>query len=111
MQDLSRATVAMETKKKTDDSSCLQIASCGLDHSVRIFNVTVSARLVVLLSRKTALKLLYETAPSMWWPLRGRCGSCTRNEVSLFFCWMTAQPFSNQWNRKKTTKIHNLFFV
>lgn len=77
-------------KRDSDDSSCLQLASCGLDHSVRIFNVAVLAWLAVLLSRNTTLKLLSpilayiqctpyslnHTAPAMWRPSRGRCGFC-----------------------------------
>ena len=30
-------------KRDFDDSSCLQLSSCGLDHSVRIFNMAVLA--------------------------------------------------------------------
>ena len=96
-----------------------------MDHSVRIFNVTVSARLLELLSRNTTLKLLspiFNASDTAWMKLRPQCGglytdavvklttalrSCTRNEVSLGFCWMTEQLVSNQQNTKQTAKIIN----
>lgn len=100
-------------KRDSDDSSCLQLASCGLDHSVRIFNVAVLAWLAVLLSRSTTLKLLSPIlyaiqleshcarnveaiTRTLWFLLMKALPSCTRNELSLGFCWMTAQPVQHQ---------------
>lgn len=83
MQDLSRAcrsTVAIDTKKRLWSLLMFTAASCGLDHSVRIFNVAVLVWLAVLLSLNSTAYIkckrlsLDQTAPTVWRTLQGRCG-------------------------------------
>lgn len=104
-------------KRDSDDSSCLQLASCGLDHSVRIFNMAVLAWLAVTVTQYyleiivayTRLYTMYAIqleshcarnveaiTRTLWFLLMKALPSCTRNELSLGFCWMTAQPVQHQ---------------
>lgn len=96
-------------KRDSDDSSCLQLASCGLDHSVRIFNVANLAWLAVVLSGNLPWNYYPDIQCTAWIKLRPQCGDlngrcgfswryhflCVRVTKCLCFSWMTAIPVSN----------------